>query len=98
MKKEQVLKMIDESLATLKESGMVEKDAVLNSKTVLMGKDSPLDSIGFVTFITDLEEKIMKETNKDVYLVIDQINEFNINNPSLPVNSLAEYIVKITEG
>jgi hypothetical protein len=61
-----------------------------------LGIGSPLDSIGFVAFVTELEERIIEETKKDVYLVLNEINEFNINKPQLTVDALAQYLVKLS--
>lgn len=100
MRKERALQLIAESFETLKETGMLEleEDVTLNSDTILLGTESPLDSIGFVTFVTELEERITKETQKDLYLVLDEINEFNIDKPQLSVDILAQYIVKLSGG
>jgi hypothetical protein len=95
MKKEQVLNLIAESFGEMKESGMIWKDVAFDSETILLGKESPLDSIGFVTFLTDLEERIVKAMKIDLFLKIEQISKININNPRLSVNDLANYIVEL---
>ena len=96
MKKEHAVQLVLESLQKLKGMDMIDKNEEFSSGTVLLGKESPMDSIGFVTFVTELEERISKETKKDLYLVLDEINEFNINNPKLSVDNLAQYIVKLS--
>lgn len=98
MTKERAFQLIVESFETLEKADMLEEDVTLNSKTVLLGTESPLDSIGFVTFLTELEERISNETKKDLYLVLDEIKEFNINKPQLSVDALAQYIVKLSTG
>ncbi len=95
MKNEKVLELISESLDILKEEGMLAEAVSINGETILLGKSSPLDSIGFVTFVTELEERVSDEAKKDIYLVLDEINEFNINNPELSVDRMAQYIVKL---
>ena len=95
MTKERVFELILESLKLLKESGKLEAGIILGYETALLGKESPLDSIGFVTFVTDLEERIAQETKKDLYIVLDQISEFNINNPKLSIDVLTQYIMKL---
>jgi len=98
MTKERALQLIAESFETLKGTDMLEEDVSLNSEISLLGTESPLDSIGFVTFVTELEERVVKETNKDLYLVLGEISEFNIDNPQLTVDALAQYIVNLSEG
>ncbi|MEK7084328.1 MAG: hypothetical protein AAB932_03785, partial [Patescibacteria group bacterium] len=63
-----------------------------------LGVGSPVDSIGFVTFVTELEERLIEETNKDLYLVLNEINEFNIDKPHLTADVLKDYLVKLSEG
>ena len=98
MTEERAYELIVESLGKLKESEMLESDVELNKETIILGVGSPLDSIGFVTFVTDLEERISSEAKKDLYLVLNEINEFNINQPSLCLGALAKYCVKLSEG
>ena len=98
MTEDRALQLIAESLDTLKKEGMLAKDVVLTRESILLGMGSPLDSIGFVAFITDLEEKIFEETKQDLYLVLNEITEFNVSKPFLSSNVLAKYIVKISKG
>ncbi len=98
MTEKHVLKLIAASLETLRGLGMLASDVKLNSQTILLGIESPLDSIGFVAFITDLEERISSEAKKDLYLVLNEMSEFNVNKPYLSSDALAKYIVKISEG
>jgi hypothetical protein len=81
-----------------KESITLASDMELNKQIILLGLGSPLDSIDFVTFVTDLEERISSEAGKDLYLVLNEINEFNINQPHLCLGALAKYCVKLSEG
>ncbi|MEK7084512.1 MAG: hypothetical protein AAB932_04725, partial [Patescibacteria group bacterium] len=81
MKEERAFQLIAESFETLKKEGMLAADVVLREETILLGVGSPVDSIGFVTFVTELEERLIEETNKDLYLVLNEINEFNIDKP-----------------
>lgn len=98
MTEKRALELIIKSFETLKERGMLQRDAVLNNETILLGLGSPLESIGFVTFVTELEDRLIKETKKDLYLVLNEINEFNVNKPQLSVDALTKYIVKLSEG
>lgn len=98
MEKERAYQLVMEALGSLKSSDMLDGDVALNNETVLIGTESPLDSIGFVTFVTDLEEKITSETQKDLCLVLDKIKEFNINKPQLSVDALTDYIVRLSKG
>jgi len=96
MLNERAFQLITEALETLKEKGMLGKDVPVDPGTILLGIGSPLDSIGFVTFVTELEERIIEESKKDLYLVLNEINEFNINKPQLTVDALTQYVVKLS--
>jgi len=98
MTEDRALQLISESLESLKKVGMLAKDVVPTRESVLLGMKSPLDSIGFVAFVTDLEEKISEETKKDLYLVLNEIIEFNVDKPYLSSDALAKYIAKISKG
>lgn len=98
MTEQRAIELITAALVKMKDNDMLARDAVISGGLILLGVGSPLDSIGFVVFVTDLEERISNETNKDLYLVLNEINEFNINQPHLSVASLAKYIVKLSEG
>jgi len=98
MTEDRVLQLIGESFKQLKEDGMLEGNISLSSETSLLGAESPLDSIGFVTFITDLEERVVEETKKDLYLVLNEIKGFNVDNPQLSIDILTQHIVNISKG
>jgi acyl carrier protein len=98
MTEERAFELIVASLGKLKESKMLESDVELNTETILLGVGSPLDSIGFVTFVTDLEDLISSEAKEDLYLVLNEIDEFNINKPHLCLGALAKYCVKLSGG
>jgi len=98
MEEKRAFELIAESLEVLKETGGLANDVITNRESILLGPGSPLDSIGFVTFVTDLEERISEETDKDLYLVLNEISEFDINKPYLASDTLAKYIVKLSQG
>lgn len=87
--------IIQETLNSLVLSGMLRDKISVEQNTVILGKGSSLDSITFITFITDLEEKLSQKTGKECYFVIDDIGSFDINNPFLSVEAIANYMVSI---
>ncbi len=98
MNEQQAIDLIKSSLQKLVNNGMLSKDTVVSPEMVLLGIGSPLDSIGFVVFVTDLEERVSHETHKDLYLVLNEIQEFNVNQPHLTIAVLAKYIVQLSAG
>jgi hypothetical protein len=91
----QVFRLIQDSIDGLRKGGLIDQDIAVTGKTALLGGASQLDSIGFVTFISDFEERLSKEAGQDVYLVISDIQDLNINNPSLTAETLAQYVLSV---
>ena len=96
MNKERAFELIKGTLDNMRNLELLEEDVIIDGDTILLGDGSPLDSIGFVSFITELEERLIKETNQDLYIVLDEVDAFNANNPSLVADVLAKYIVGLT--
>lgn len=91
------IQIIQEILDDLAKSGMIPEKIAVEKNTVILGKGSPLDSITFVSFITDLEERLCRKTGKDCCFVIDEIGNFDINNPYLSVEAIANYMVSLAD-
>jgi acyl carrier protein len=89
------LNMIRDTFESLQRTGIISKAVQFSESTTILGSESELDSLGFVTFISDLEERISVEAGDEVYLVLDDINGFNMNNPSLTARVLAEYVAEL---
>jgi hypothetical protein len=96
--RKEALRLIEASLASLARSGVLDKQISASTDTVLLGSGSDLDSLGFVTFITDLEDRIQQRTQQEHYLVLNEIAQFNIDRPELTVGVLVRYIVSLAGG
>ncbi|MFZ4712617.1 MAG: hypothetical protein ACOYL6_02790 [Bacteriovoracaceae bacterium] len=92
---ENAMKLIQDSFESLSRSGTISEDVKVSPETVILGHGSSLDSIGFVTFVTEFEDRLQEATKKDCFLVLSDINEFNINNPSLTAEVLSRYAAKL---
>ena len=97
MNTKSVIELMQKSFDSMQRSGMLEEAVVVDSGTVILGAGSSLDSLGFVTFISDLEERVSDETGHEHYLVLNEIHEFNAEQAFLSAGTLAQYIEKITE-
>lgn len=89
---ENAYKLINECIDSLVRSGSIDPIEDFSKETVILGSGSVLDSISFVTFITEVEDRIQSGTGEEFYLVLNEIDAFNINNPNLTIGSLSEYI------
>jgi hypothetical protein len=87
--------MLQESLDSLARTGTINKLIKIQPTTQLLGSESSLDSLGFVTFITDIEDRMQLKLDKECYLVLNEIAQFNVNSPSLTADVLTRYMVKL---
>ena len=95
---EDALKIIRETVCDLQDSGVIELSSPFSEDMVVLGSSSEIDSLGFVTLISDLEERLSTFSDKDIFLALDDIGEFNMNNPSLTAKTLASYMASLLEG
>jgi acyl carrier protein len=63
------------------------------SETRLIGSHSPLDSIGLVNLIADLEEALANRFGKDLVLA-DERAVSRMHSPFRRVDSLADYVIE----
>lgn len=86
---------IREAIAGLHRSGILETDVNVTPGTVLLGEGSPLDSLSFVTLMSDIEERLSAQTGREVFLLFDEIHEFNPDKSSLTVATLAAFMDRL---
>ena len=97
--KQKAIALIQDSLDSLNRSGTIKNAIAVNGETVLMGSaDSGLDSLGFVTFIMDLEDRLMTAVGADCAIVLTDIQGFDINSPTLTASILADHVVGLAAG
>lgn len=89
--------LMQDSFDSMHRSGIIQTAVVMNLDTILLGSEETLDSLGFVTFISDMEERISEEAGMECYIVLSEIQGLDTNNSSLTAGTLAQYIEKITE-
>lgn len=92
LKNVEILTLIQESLNLLYDSGYINKKLSASLSESIFGINSPLDSMSFVTFMTDLEERLTNKTNKDIFIVLSDLDEIFPNEKSLTVDMLTRYI------
>lgn len=97
MTREKALQLMQVSLDSLQRSGVTKQRTEVTPDTVILGSRSALDSLGFVTFISELEERVSAESGKEHYLILGDIHSLNADQTFLSAATLAEYIEKITQ-
>jgi len=93
---EKALQLMQDSFDSMQRSGMIEEAISVTPDTIILGTGSSLDSLGFVTFISDLEERVSAVTGTEHYLILTEIHETNADQVFLSAGVLAVYIEKIT--
>ena len=96
MTDKEALSLMQDAMTGLRRSGMIKQDIPVDGNTVLLGKGSLLDSIAFVTFISDLEDLVSDWTGKELFLVLNEMHEFNADRPCLLADALAQYLLKLS--
>lgn len=94
---ERAMELIQDSLTSLQQAGLIGQEITLGGNTILLGAGSSLDSIAFVTFVTELEDRLNRETGQELSLVLDEIHEFNVNVPYLSAETLSKYMINLTD-
>lgn len=90
-----ILGILRESIESLRRSGIIETDIDVAPDTVLLGTGSSLDSMGFVTFVTDVEERLNRETGEDLYIVLTELEERYPGAASLTAAMFADYLASL---
>ncbi|MBB6216424.1 acyl carrier protein [Anaerosolibacter carboniphilus] len=93
-----IKEMIQKSFDSLYESGMIENKIIATDDTVLIGPGSELDSVAFVTLFVDIEDRLRVETNEEIYLVLNEIHDFNPKENYLTVSVLIAFIENLLDG
>jgi hypothetical protein len=94
--KDQILGLLRESVQSLRRSGIIEVEMEVEADTVLLGTGSSLDSMGFVTFVTDVEERLNRATGKDLYIVLTELEELYPGAAQLTASMFADYLVQLS--
>lgn len=97
MDSNKALQLMQATFSSMYRSGMMEEELAVTPETIILGTGSSLDSLGFVTFISDLEERVSSEAGKDYYLILTEIHEANADQAFLSAGVLATYIETITK-
>ena len=93
--KESILQIFQDSFDTLYRGEYTDKEIQVKENTNLIGGDSILDSIGFVTLFSELEERLSDMSGSEVYLVFEDITDFDMDSPGLTVGIMINYIEEV---
>jgi acyl carrier protein len=87
--------LIQESLESLHRGGIIETAVAANEETSLFGENSDLDSMGFVTFVSDIEERLNRKADKEVFIILSDLEEMYPASAKLTVSMFTKYLTKL---
>jgi len=90
--------LIQAALSSLQRSGLLPAELPPFQDLILLGNGSPLDSMAFVTLVTEVEDRLAQATGQDLFLVLTDIDDFNTESSTLSVSTLAQYLVKLAQA
>ena len=96
MNRSEILNLLQEAFDALVAAELVPADVRVDERTVLLGPETMLDSIAFVTLIVEVEDRLQAgsgEASQSVSLAIYEIHEFNPDKSRLTVGVLIDYIM-----
>lgn len=96
MNASEAVNLIKQSVNSLIQSGLIETAFEADTDTILLGSGAVLDSISLITLLSDVEEKVSAQSGKEIFLVLNEVHDFNEDKQNLTVDTLARYIEKIT--
>lgn len=95
LSKERALEIMQLCLDDLHAAGMLDNKVHISPTLPLFGEGSQLDSMGFVTFVTDVEERVIAEAHKDIFIVLSDIEELYPDAPVLSASMFSDYLLSI---
>jgi acyl carrier protein len=87
----EIAQVIFESLGALNEERPPEKHIPISEQTVLMGAGTYLDSLGFIVFLTNVEERMSQATGEQLEDIFD-LDQFGTDSPFKNVATLTAYL------
>ena len=93
---EKIIQSIIEAIDELNEQLPEESKLKKSIDTPLFGKGSSLDSLGLVSLITTIEQKIEENLGMSATLLEDIVDLEN-DNPFKTINTLADYVTFVLE-
>jgi acyl carrier protein len=93
LKRPEVLDVIQKCLIALNAERGEDEQIAISEDTPLLGGESELDSLAFVSLVSDLEERLHEATGQDIVLVGEL--DPDGGHPFRSVSALADRIVEL---
>jgi acyl carrier protein len=96
LKRNDVLDLIQQCLQGLNAERGADDQIPIREDTPLLGGESRLDSLAFVAFVADLEERLQASTGCD-FVLVGELEESE-KHPFRDISTLADRIVEMAAG
>lgn len=99
MTRAEVMALVEDAFDALGAAELVPPGLRVEESTDLLGPGTVLDSIAFVTFIVELENRVqdvLGETTEPFSLAVTEIHDFNPEAARLTVGVLVDYVLRET--
>ena len=93
--RDKIKSLVIASLNELKE--LNELDFELTDETVLIGENAVMDSFDFVSFVSDLEEKVADAFGKTITVVSEKAFSKKYS-PFKTVDRITDYVIELMDG
>lgn len=97
LKRTDVLDLIKQCLIALNAERRDDDPIPIAEDTPLLGGESQLDSLTFVAFVADLEERLQASTGHD-FVLVGELDASENRHPFRNVSTLADRIVEMSAG
>ncbi len=87
--------ILSSALEKLVKEKMLPENIQFLDDTQLLGPCSLIDSIGFVTLITSIEDSLSDSCDRPIYLLVDEIPGVNVDMPILTLAMMREHLASL---
>lgn len=92
------LGVIGDAVTALRQGDLLQTSAVFSEDFILLGEASDLDSIAFITLITEVEDRLFLATGKKLFIALTNIKNFDPDKPEFTAGTLAAHLVDLANG
>ena len=92
---QELLNIFQESADSLHASGIAASSILISDDCPIFGGASVLDSMAFVSLISDIEDSVNRHANSDIFIVLTDIEDLYPNSPYLSAGMLAKYLLDV---
>jgi hypothetical protein len=92
----EALETIRSSIETVNAERPPTEQIAVSDDTALLGRSSQLDSLAFVAFIADLEDRLRRATGEE-FVLVSELTSAEEHRPFRSISALADHIVTMAQ-